>query len=254
MEIKQVTTSIPEAVSLTSITLDITEPFQMSLKDMQINAINILVGQNGSGKSFLLINFWAMGFIANVITQATKLGQKANPIEVAQFTYNNSFTDQNIDGMIQSNWSNGSTITIIFKKGIVKDVNLHKFKADNIGGVKFMSSHMRTFDNISMYLKMRKMFINNGLTDDALIMELTKHFKLYDIMMLEEIIHKMPFVVDDMMKERLKAFDIKEDITLFDVDLDKGDFFLMENNNKKYLTSYGKGHQSLFNMTLTSSI
>lgn len=234
--------------SFESLTLNITEPMKANFDLVTLKNISLFVGANGTGKTFILVNVFAISMIANGYVVSKGQFNK----EGAQFIYDNCFTDQNINGTIVGNFSGGVVVELVFEKGKIQTMTvLNTGGVTEVVQVKFFSSQMRTFDAINMYLKMRTMI--PGSTMEEKFTGMIKSFKLYDVMYLEHLIIKMPLKVDDKMKEFLKGFDYEEDVTEFNVDLTKGEFYATINNEIKYLSALGKGHQSIFNMLMGMS-
>jgi len=232
-----------------TLALDINEPFKFKTEGIDYNQVAIFVGANGSGKSFILICTWAVATIAQMIVIANPaIGQL---IQYAQFVFDNSFKDQNINGIMSMVFESGSTITITFDKGKIIDFSYSGFEDVNQPiQAKFMSANMRTFDSIGQYLALRNAYDVYG--QEKMIEQLCKTYKLYDVMYLESLIIKMPCKVTSQLQEAFKKFDITETITEFGVDLVKNDFYCIADGKQKCLQTYGKGHQSIFNMLLAN--
>lgn len=243
------------AGNLSKMHLDLTKPMEMKHIDLELNQLSVFVGQNGTGKTLILINAWIMGFVASSLV--FKKPDKEELIGICQFSYDHCFTDNNFTGTVGCTYQSGATLSITLNEGKVTDVTHTGFEnIDQAGDVQFMSSAMRTFEAIGLYLKMRKMVMEQpGMNEALVVLKMIENYKLYDVLYIEKLIRKMPLTVTPTMKESLEKFDVKDDITLFNVDLVKGDFYHETKGevDKKYLSKYGKGHQSIFNMMLGNS-
>jgi hypothetical protein len=177
-------------------------------------------------------------------------------IAMAQYVFDRSFDDQDITGTYAFTFTSGPTLNMELEKGKVKSCVAMIDGVDQVSGVKYMSSRMRTFDAISGYLKMRAMH-EKTITDPRLLMgEMIKDYKIYDVTYIEQMIHSMPFTDMEKIKPSFANFDIEDDIRSFGVDLIKGDFYarIGDDERIKYLCTYGNGHQALFNMILGGAI
>lgn len=238
------------------INFNITEPFQATDQSLDITgSLSVMVGQNGTGKTFILILTYILTTICAAVVYRT-------PYEIlkqlAQFTFDHCFDDQNIDGTVGCEFTSGADISVILEKGKVVDVSYNGFENINTATpAVFMSSGMRLFSSIKQYLKLRKMFIQHA-TNEPTQEEIVQHmlvegeYKLYDVTYIEKLIHKCPIVIPDNIHRVFKEdYDFKEDIKEFDVDLDKCDFYIIEGNefaSTKYASTYGNGHQAVLNM------
>ncbi len=235
---------------LNSIKIDIDSPFK-SKNELELNKLNLITGMNGTGKTFLLINCWAATFITNGLIKG-KLDLKQK-LEFAQYIYDNCFDDQNINGKISYIYKTGEEIHLEFEKGKVINLTYTSLAdIENIKMVRFMSAPMRTFESISMYLKLRK--YHSSLTEAQIMEQMVKDFKIYDVVYVENLIAKMPFSIPKDRGELLKeSYGFEEELVTMDIDKEKGDFFTIDTKgNKVYTKTYGKGHQSILNMFIGS--
>ena len=128
----------------------------------------------------------------------------------------------------------------------------HVAPVEYVAPVKYMSTAMRTFDAIKIYLRTRSLIKRLSDDQEFFYTEILKSYRLYDVTYMEGLLLKMPLKVDGVMKEYLEKFDVKEKITDFGVDFEEEDFYLKYEGDekKKYLTTFGAGHQSIFNMVM----
>ena len=138
-------------------------------------------------------------------------------------------------------------------------------------GIKFLSAEMRTFDDISRYLNMRKR-ITGGTEknlNESHMKELCEEFKLYDVIQRERMINACPLLYSGVIDFGVYGFGAKSPLGL-DIDFDKGDFFTFREKADnvlhspgpgeaedtyviKYCKTYSKGEQSLLNMFAANS-
>lgn len=236
--------------------IDISEPMKMNHQNVTLNNLTLFLGANGSGKTFCLVNVYALSSIIAVIIDTSIQKILPSPKQIAQYFYDNCFTDQNITGTIGATYTSGATIDVTFDKGKVVDISYNIDGLNAATPTRFMSKNLRTFDAIQQYLKIRKLVMQvNNTAGGPLMEKMLEHYKMYDVTYIEGLLMKMPVFVEQDMKDAFKKFDIEEDIISFAFDNDKNDFYavIQESDGttrNKYLTTYGAGHQSMINMML----
>lgn len=230
------------------ITINLTSPLKFNFMEMDIKAIQILVGPNGVGKSFILALQWYINMLLNTVVIAHKHKQAINLMEAAQFLHDGTFNSP-IDGMVIAVMNKGS-VKFSFVKGKVNSCTVTDYEELEPTRVQYLSAMMRTFTAMNMYLNVRSS-ISKVLPEDD-IKRLLESFKLYDILYLESMIAKMPLHVTEEIKKRFEGFDIKDNITVFDVDLEKNEFYCIKDGKRESMTYFGNGHQSLFNIILSA--
>ena len=216
-------------------------------KGIDLNMLTLLTGYNGSGKSFLLVSCYAVTEVARVVSHGIT-GE--NLKQAAQFVVDSCYRPQVLNDQLCGTFESGATVDVMVEKGVVTEVKFSGWENSTVAGIRYMSSHMRTFESISHYLLARNFCMKDKSKDEA-FKELCKDFKLYDVQYLESLIMKMPLKFDEQTRDSLKNnFDVKDDVESFDVDLERKDFFytIKGSGDRRYMTTLGKGHQSIFNM------
>lgn len=222
--------------------LKLREP-AMNMDSMDINKLNILIGANGAGKSFMLVTSWVFGHISSVIVLAGLKGPAL--YSVVQFTVDNCYDIKSLTGEMGVVFDSGAEIYIRLDEGKVDTVKYSGYEdIKQTTGVSYLSSTMRTFEAISIYLKFRKMTDNN-------MQELLKTFKLYDLMQIESMIMKMPMKPGPELLESLQLLVMPGKFTEFGVDLEHCDFYGVDDGKKRWLSSFSKGEQAILNMSIS---
>lgn len=227
--------------SIKRISYDYTAPEERKLDGVDFNdAINLLVGENGSGKTFLLVH----SFVATYIMKIIELG--GDSIAAAQTTCATCFDNfETFTGSFKLSMSNDLELEVKIEEGVVTFCEMTG--EGTVTPVVYLSSAMRTFEPIHNYLKIRKGISKHG---DQLVPEefekILMFFKLYDVSYLEGLIGKCPI----LLSEAVELFDFGDDYPVkLDVDLDASEFFVKtKEGNTRKLTSYGSGHQAILNM------
>lgn len=223
-----------EPVQLVKLKLNLTSPIKID-SEFELGKIDIFVGENGVGKSLILKIVYALG--------AVSVNKSVDNIEAAQFVFDNTFRDQNFDGSLWAIYTKGM-LTVKLDKGKVTEV-INDLKRPV--PVVYMSSDMRTFDAMSLYLRVRK---NGGDSPIALMQSLLGSYRLYDVTYMEALIGRCPIALPEQITTSLKdKFGFQESIKAIDADLDKCTFrAILDDGSKKDLATYGKGHQAILNM------
>jgi hypothetical protein len=226
---------------LKHMTLKIDLPIPMDF-DMEYQSLVIMVGANGTGKSLILKLTWVLNTIMG-IGIAKKISKLNLPVEnLAQFTFDKSFENQNFNGMIKADYEHGQ-IVVGLDHGKVLSLDISS--ADEVDSVPtpiFMSTEMRTFDQIKRFLQLSKLSKNE---DDIL-----NFYKLYDITYVEFLKRKIGnnYILSEAFKERLSSFDLgKYDIQSLQM-TDDTMYFTNSKEEQIELTTLSKGEQSIVNM------
>lgn len=243
--------------------MDITAPFVFKMEDgVEFNeSLNVVVGENGCGKTFLFVTCFAgvaiMSSLASEYHEETVDDDVARLAEsICKMTFDefDEFT-----GSFSVTMQDGQSVNVSFKEGHVTEC-VALLDSTVLGSLvppmMFMSSNMRTFDTVHGYLKMRKALnsdkdvafaLVNGLTAEG-IERMTEFYKLYDITFVEGLIKKCP-IVDPSFAERLKPFEINNSPVALEVDLNDCKFLATgADGEKRSLSRYSKGEQALINM------
>lgn len=225
-----------------SIKLNITAPIPMDA-ELDIKALSLMTGMNGVGKSFILVTQWVTVYVANAIVVKYLMKISEPDIPFADFTVTHAY-DNKVTGTIETTFENGSLKLVIQENQVVDLAHSGLDKIEEPTNCQYLSSAMRTFEAISLYLKMRKMAGGN-------IEKMLENYKIYDVMYIESLLKRMPMKLDDNTKRGVTG--MMETITkmeVVDVDLEKGDFFTEIDGERKYLSTYSKGEQAILNMFL----
>lgn len=220
--------------------LNITAPIKMD-SEIELSQLAVFVGQNDSGKTLILKIAYALATIG--LSPGSPV--KVDPKEAAQFIFDNTFTDQNFNGSLKAIYTEGS-VSVDLHEGKVLSVEITDL--ENPLPMIFMSTDMRTFDQMVLYLRMRY----QAGTDPKIFMKMMlEAYRLYDFTYMEALIARCPIRLPKPLTETLKNFDFKEPITSIEVDLEKCEFLaVLEDGSKKNIATYGKGHQAILNMFL----
>jgi hypothetical protein len=230
------TTKKDKPNKLEKLVFHISEPLKMDM-ELTWGQIGLMVGQNDSGKTFVLKVAYALGAIGQL------KGAPPNATSAAQFVLDNTFTDQNINGTLDAVFTKGR-VSVVLEKGKVTNVEIQGQVVPAI----FLSSDMRTFDQMALYLSVRKGAKGDPLT---FMKKMLKPYRLYDVSYMEALLARMPLVIPDKIKSGLKGFDFKESIASITADTEKCEFVaVLDDGSKKNIATYGKGHQAMLNMMI----
>jgi len=240
---------------ISDITLETTAPVKFEHVKVAFGMLNLLVGANGSGKTFVNINVYCLCTLCDMIVAARLHNLQISVTEQAQFIWDRCFSDQNIHGKIGATFQSGADISVVFEEGKVKTVEYNIPEEINSPlGMAYMSSQMRTFNAISLYLKLRKRL---GDDPQKRLLELMKDYKMFDVMYIEKLIVRSPMKVRKDVATNLLDMGIgKDELLEFGVDEEKCDFYgcFGTMDNKIYLSSMSAGEQAMINMTIGASL
>ncbi len=245
--------------NIKSIELDITKPLQMTTQEMTMGQIMILVGTNGTGKTFILKMIWALTtqVMHYVHSRSSKI-----PFDInlnMQFLLDNTFTDNNITGTISIYYElYSSLMTVVCEEGKVISCKI-TVDEDVEAGTQpvFMSKETRLMSDIIQYIKVKKMIgLAPGMvTNETDFKKLLEMYRIYDIILIEQLLlgieHKTTPDFIKKFNDRMKTFDEEFSIQDIKVDYVKSDIIYTDDKGVESSTArLGAGHQSLMSMIL----
>ena len=234
---------------LNTINIDIDNPVAFKTLSFEMRELNLITGLNGSGKSFLLVTSWVLEYIISNIIAMKIIKQPLDIIKICQYVIQNSLNCNKTTGSIEGIFDN-CFIKIILDKGIVISCDFDLDKIDEIKVAHYISANMRTFTIMDIYGKSRNNLIKS-IGHLKAIDEMVKHYRLYEVFFMENLLGKLPMVITVPSKEHLKSFDFPDELDMLGFDEDGFYVTLLKDDEKKYISKqYGAGHQSLINMIL----
>lgn len=157
--------------------------------------IALYVGQNGTGKTFILIMQWLLGSMGTIYLNSAKSMPEYE--KILQFFFDKSFDNQTFIGKIGAAFEY-LEISFELDNGKVKDLDIiltdNNVQIESDGFPVFMSKNTRLFSEIVKYLKTKKMLGMTGqitLYDDKKLEQLCDMWKLYDIMFIERMLIRL---------------------------------------------------------------
>lgn len=244
----------------TSLNLNITKPVEFKDMTLETNMLTLLVGMNGTGKTLIMKFVWLVNTHINMLLSSIAHGIPFDEIVNAQFLLDNTFTDNNITGIIKVAFQYGDVCSIEAEEGRVTAVKTSVDDEVVPGGVPvFMSKETRLFSDIVQYIKTKKILgLSSGMpTTESDMKKLLEMYRIYDIIYIEQflmyietrtseaLLHKF----NEQMKKGFEQFDIE--LTDIRVDYTKSDILYSDDKHTdRSVTSLGAGHQSVLNMFL----
>lgn len=243
-----------------TLTVNIDKPMKMDTAVIQNKKINIMVGANATGKTLILKMHWAIGTIMGMAVAIEKAGMfpmpkramKANTAkngtppdleEMAQFVFDNTFTDQDFNGTLITEYERGK-IEIQLKDGKVAYVGtVIDGGVDSVTPVVFMSSELRLFNSMNKLIRLQAKFENAD--------EVLEFYRLYDIYYVEMMKAKVGegIKIPKEVKEALKDMDVKPDIDT--IKLNESGFYYVDSKGVEgNLEAMSNGEQAVVNMFL----
>lgn len=254
-------------INLGKVNIDLKNP-DVSFDDMEFNKVTVLIGMNGTGKSFLFkLNFAITTGMKTICDfELERPEREKQLLEVLNFYFEHSFEDLEATGNIKIEYVDGidkvAEIEIVLEKGKVTKaypVFYRNTEEDlDFPVIKYLSSDMRTFDSIKSYLKVRSTILGKRTEEESEkqltppeVEKLLEFYKIYNVFILE----KMIYVDDIELKGLEKFFGSKDEENSkpipvkVQVDLEKKDFLItMDDSSQRYATSFSKGEQSVIMM------
>lgn len=230
-----------------NLNLELTEPTQIHIDSMDLNSLNLLVGQNGSGKTMINKVIFLASFVT-VIDLALRNGETppefapfAELDKFAQYVFDNTFTEPTeLSGKVVVHFENGS-FTCDVEKGNLSRI-IAAYDQDITEGTypKYMSTVTRLFSSMEAILAM-----SDKMPDDVL-----KYYKLYDIMHCVRMRHfakNISTLDEDWIKIFKEGHDF--DVVALKYDDVQGKFLYVDSKGvTRLVTTLGAGHQSILNM------
>lgn len=158
----------------------------LSIENMEMNDILILVGKNGTGKTFIMICHYV---IQSILVAASQ--KVPNLEDLAQIIFELCFDEVNWTGEMKFE-DEHNFLEIIFDKGKVTKVNCTIRDEKAIRSPMYLSKNTRQFPFIVSYLQARKAFATQGKLDQQSFEKLSKMYKMYDMTFMESLISRSP--------------------------------------------------------------
>ncbi len=253
------------------------DDFKMDMT-IDFNELNILVGMNGSGKTLILKFAWFAGYLL----QAYKVMLAVDPknsdrlfAEMVTKVFKWTFDEpQDMFGTISIEDKDHEkfSFTVAFKDAGMDyfDIDIidpKEFSVGSITNVQYNSKEARTFEQYARYLKIKKKFGINQLTEEGLN-DICDIFKLYDVLWFENLQR----IVSDIVENGLNPIftsKVGENILsqifagaesssndsdrfiLAGIKEEEGvPIFVMADGSEKKATSLSSGQQSMMMMTV----
>ncbi len=260
---------------LKSIAVDINfggaqEPFKLEVPDLQ-GDINVLIGQNGVGKTMLLTCTWFAGFLLQTYqvslavspsSSDTLFGKTAE--DVLAMTFNNP---EELSGMFvfKGHQQTPFEFILAFEKGKLVNFNIEletpeAFASIKLQPVMFNSKEARMFTSYERYLEILKMAdIGTPRTIDD-FKKVSRVHKLYDIMWFEHVRIKFKIWEREGYSEKARSI-ITDFHTNWPSEHDafgsnpvlyvkEGVPWIKSDSINKKLSAFGSGHQAVLMTTL----
>jgi predicted ATP-binding protein involved in virulence len=172
--------------------------FVLNDMDLEFNRLNVFVGQNGVGKSFIFKSAWFASTALNFYKMMAMLGipnlderfeQEVNLM--FELTFHES---EKLSGVLQimDKTADIYAFTLAMHDGKLDHFQLeifdqHKFDVGSIEQVKYNSKEARTFEQYEKYSKLKKAFGVEQFTSNQDFKQMGEFYRLYDLMWFEEV-------------------------------------------------------------------
>ena len=235
--------------NLKKITVDMTVPMKFK-GELEHKSFSLYVGPNGSGKTLILKFTWVLSHITSAAVLQPK--NLASVKIYAQYVFDKSFDEQNFTGVFNTLFERGELdITLVDGKVTELELRIEDTVTEPTPPI-LMSKDMRTFDQIAIYLKVRKKIGILGKPNQYQFEELLDFYKLYDVCYVEAILIKFKnkVKVSKEYKESINGFfELKIDEIFYDKATNAFKYTTDEGEEKNF-TSLSAGEQAVCNMFL----
>ena len=243
--------------------INLTVPVNMNA-DLDFKQLNLIVGKNGAGKSLInKLNWVAVTFFnSKIVEKVHNLTESKTDVELLQFLMDNTFDQQDFTGELKF-YVREELLKVIFYTfkfkidgGKVSDISFD-FPPDVLpsNGATYLSTFVRDFSNIELYLKTKNMLGIDKLTDWTDIEKLCQMFKLYDILAIEQVIPKIENAGKMLSQfKEAKSMGLLDDFDLVDMEVDrkKGElYYYGKDKVRTRLSTLGAGDQSIIMMIVS---
>lgn len=229
------------------LTLQIDDP-ALNIEKMSTNKIMLLVGKNGTGKTFLMItNYCLANALLSVVTNKAGAAEKRMAIEFVQELFNKSFDEVDWTGKMEYYTDDTTYISVDFERGVILDMRWSITDPQSVVPAKFLSKSTRQFDFMLHYLRSRRALSKDQMLDEDSIRMLLTQYKMYDLTFIESLIVQETIECDD--PQQFKNFDFKVLPKAMHIDRDACTIQIeMEDGTFKNGTRFSAGEQALLIM------
>jgi len=236
---------------------ELTTPnFKVEIKDMR--EINLLVGENGSGKTLHLVMIWCINTLVDA-KYRYKFKSEAAFKQMCENVFNYAFVDLKLEGSITAKYNEGLEFNIAFTEGKVISVTITK---DNNVVVntqtQFLSKQTRTFLDINRYYSIKDTICPSDIRFSSFyepnpeLSALLKMYRIYDIIFMERFKEVLKSR-QDIDKDLLTNFETANLKELKHIQYTGGKLTgFKEDGSEINLESLGAGEQSILVMYLGS--
>lgn len=228
---------------------DLSKPTNIQINTFTPNSLTILVGQNGTGKTFLNKVIYFASFVAYVrISNSFAFIKGDTEKEKIQFVFDHTFTSpKELSGFIKVQFENGSFQLRIDEGNIYNGLFTCDDEVNSASNPKYMSTETRLFTNIEKILRLNKALDNDGVLEYYKIYDF---FHCYNLYIFAKFIKLLPTELSNVLKE---SYEI--DLVELDYNDETCEFFGKSSTGDiSRLNSLSSGYQSLINMHISASI
>lgn len=233
-------------------------PSNNMIIDVEYTKVTVLLGANGTGKSFVLKTLYYLGYCMSSYTSSL-LNLNIEPdVDFYQFALDNVYDNPDFTGFCKLIYKCRSSIEIQLERGKVIDkiIKIPFHFTKSAASINYMSSGMRLFSNILTYLRFRKMksVAPDHLFSESILEHVLKNggYKLYDVLAVEKLLNVINKGVYNNTNKFLEGFiDNFIPIKKIHIDYNLPEInILYDNGIIKNITTLSNGEQALYNTFL----
>lgn len=224
--------------------------------DMSLSSIMILVGKNGTGKTFVLVLQYICATYLIAHFSGVLMTEELQK-QLLQKIVSGSLDTKELTGEFTFTYK---SVILSFKadKGEITWVSVTMTSTKKIipTPVIYMSSAARLYAGIKTYMTMRKMFIDMGLSQEEYLEKLGEIYKMYDMTYYETVIGKLDksyTLSEDLQKSLVEKYDFTD--TIVSVRLEDTEILVTRESGKEHsVANMGSGEQALFTIFICGEI
>lgn len=245
--------------NITNIIIDLKSPIPLKMDDSDVGKLMVIIGPNGSGKSLLMVLNWFTYTVINLKVLNPSLSE-SELLEQATAIASRSF-DSSLEGELLVSFERGR-LDLKFVSGTIIACNAQTDRNVTIpSSAIYFSKNTRTFEQVELYLKMRKMLETMGEKNP--LEKLMETYKFYDVQFIEMLIQAAlnGISLNRDIISMIESYGLKElesscekDKKISSLKLNKVGFYLQigETEGKIYLSKISAGLQSILMMTVAN--
>ena len=240
--------------------LTIEEPLKLVNLKLEFQELMLLVGTNGTGKTYILKLSWLVSTHVNMKLAANKIGMSFDEKVNIEFLFNNTYFKAKTTGNYEFNFSSGINIKFTLLDGGCTFIETTI--PENIDAASpplFLSKETRLFDAFINYMKFKKMLgIPQGFPKEEEHLNKTLDmYRIYDVVYMEQMLLRIVNKTNESIliyNKSIEAFDTTLKMKDIGVVYDSCDILLLNEEGKEVsVGTLSAGQQAMMTMIMANT-